>query len=334
MRLEIHHWTSHQNMIVFSYLYFCEENNIEFDLKVNPNISWNGAILYIDNLSLYFDYSDDSLFLEDPIKYNFYFKRSLKESDIKLNVYPLNFQVNYSYKSLYLLTKFSTEQLMSKLNRIEILRALDYFNVYTNSSHNEMDVRKLPQKVKDNGGKVVFYARLWNPDSHIDPDEKERRKIQNEFRIESCRIIKKNFKNISVGLFSDALSSKLAPDLVIDVKKTSKKEYFGLLRQCDIGIADDGLKDTPGWKIGEYLLFGKAVITTPLNIEVEGFEEHINYEKLSNRSAYLELPDKIEYLLKDKKYLEMGENNLIWGNTYLHPKNYIKRILSVIEKTI
>ena len=101
----------------------------------------------------------------------------------------------------------------------------------------------------------------------------------------------------------------------------------------NIGIADDGLKDTPGWKIGEYLLFGKAVITTPLNIALDNFDEHVNYEKLTTRSFYLELPDKIESLLKDKRYLEMGNNNKTWSDEYLHPKNYIQRILAVVKES-
>lgn len=328
MRLEIHHWTPHHNMIIFSCFYFCEENNIEFDIQINSKISWNGAILYVNNETFYFDYSDDTQFLDDTKKYDFYLKRSLKIIDVNQNVFPLNLQVNYSYKSLKLLSKLNLKVLTNKANRIEIIRAIDYFSTFTNLSHNETDIRKLPNKIEDNDGKVVFFTRLWNPDNHRDVDEKERRKLQNEFRIEACRIIKKNFKNASVGLFPDGLSSKLAPDLLLDIKKTSLKEYFGILRQCNIGIADDGLKDTPGWKIGEYLLFGKAVVTTPINIVVDNFNEHTNYEKVSSRSAYIELPDKIEYLLKEKKYLEVDQNNLNWSNTYLHPSNYLNRVLS------
>ncbi|WP_281336357.1 hypothetical protein [Flavobacterium eburneipallidum] len=333
MRLEIHHWIPHHNMIIFSCFYFCQENNIEFDIQMNPAVSWNGVVLYFNNFTYYLDYSDDSSFLDDPKKYHYYFKRSLRISDVKENVYPLNFQANYSYKSLFLLTKFKGNDLVNKANRIEIIRSLDYFNAFTNSSHNAMDIRKLPKNVSDNQGRVIFYTRLWNPDNHIDPDEKERRRLQNEFRIESCRIIKKHFEKVLVGLFPDGLSSKLAPDLLLDAKQTSIKEYYKVLKKSDIGIADDGLKDTPGWKIGEYLLFGKAVISTPLNVAVDNFEEHINYEKLSSRSSYLELPDKIDYLLKDKKYLEMGNNNLNWSNEYLHPKNYIKRIFSVTKNS-
>jgi hypothetical protein len=329
MRLEIHHWTPHLNMIVFSFMYYCETNNFEFDIQINSKISWNGAILYLNNETYYFDYSDDTVFIDDPKKYNYYLKRSLQIKDVNGNVYPLNLQVNYSYKSLKILTKFSIKELVNKANRIEIIRALDYFNTFTNSSHNARDVRFLPELVSENNGKVIFYTRLWNPDNHINVEEKERRRLQNDFRIESCRIIKRNFEKASVGLFPDSLSSKLAPDLLLDIKKTSMKKYYGVLRQCDIGIADDGLRDTPGWKIGEYLLHGKAVITTPLNIALNQFEEHTNYEKLSTRSSYLELPDKIDYLLKNKKYLEMGNNNLKWSNEYLHPKNYINRILAL-----
>lgn len=329
MRLDIHHWTPHHNMIIFSCLYYCEENNIEFNIRINTNISWNGVALYFKNETYYFDYSDDTLFLEDPTKVNYYFKRSLKSENFNRNVYPLNLQVNYSYKSLKLLSKFDIKDLNNKANRIEIIRALDYFNTFTNSSHNAMDIRKLPKAIKDNKGRVVFYTRLWNPDNHIDRDEKERRRLQNEFRIESCRIIKKNFENAHVGLFPDTLSSKLAPDLLLDIKNTSLKQYYKILKQSDIGIADDGLKDTPGWKIGEYLLLGKAVVTTPINIVMDNFVENINYEKLSTRSSFEELPDKISYLLEGKKYLEMGNSNLKWSNDFLHPKNYIKRILSV-----
>ena len=103
------------------------------------------------------------------------------------------------------------------------------------------------------------------------------------------------------------------------------------MKQFDIGIADDGLKDTPGWKIGEYLLFGKAVITTPLSVALNDFKEGVHYEMVSNRSAYHELPDKIQGLLTNKKYMDMASANKDWSDKYLHPNSYIQRILSIVE---
>ncbi|WP_286965787.1 hypothetical protein [Flavobacterium sp. UBA4854] len=127
--------------------------------------------------------------------------------------------------------------LFNKNSRTEIIRAMDLFSLFTNSSHAILDFKRYPKKVEDFGGNIIFHTRLWNPNNHANTDEKE----------------------------------------------------------------------------------------------VENFKR--NLEKLSsNRSAYQELPEKIEYLLSGKKYLEMGQNNLLWSENYLHPKNYIKRILTIVEK--
>ncbi|MEO8534401.1 MAG: hypothetical protein ABI441_11645 [Flavobacterium sp.] len=331
MKLELPYWSSHHNMIIYSLLYYCEENNEIFDISFNTKIATGGAILHINDKTIFLDYSDNILFIDNPKKYDFYFKRSLLFQDYKENIHPLNLQVNFSYKALTLLMKFKFKDLTDKRNRTEIVRAMDYFNLAANLSHNAMDVRNFPKKVTDNNGKIIFHSRLWNPDNNADLDEKIRRESQNEFRIEACRIIKKNFKNVSVGIFPDELSKKNAPELILAIKNTSKKEYFKSLRNADIGIADDGLKYTPRWKIGEYVLFGKAVVTTPLNTVAADFREHINFEKVENRSSYLELPEKIEYLLEGKRYLEVAENNLKWSEAYLHPKNYIRRILTITK---
>lgn len=332
MKLELPSWTSHHNLLIYSFFFYCDENDIVFNIVFNNKLAKSGGILHLkENKKVFFDYSDDAHFIDDPKCYDFYLKRSLNFKDYFANVYPLNFQVNLSYKALNLLLKLKFNELISSRNRIEIVRAMDYFNSFTNLSHYAMDLRNFPKNVVDKNGKVIFHTRLWDPKSHPETEEKIRREMQNDFRIEACRIIKSNFKNASVGIFPDKLSIKIAPDLLLNLKSTSKKEYFKSLKTADIGIADDGLKDTPGWKIGEYLLFGKAVVTTPLNVMLEGFFEHTNYEKLSSRNSYLELPEKIENLISGKKYYEMGINNLKWSEEYLHPKNYIKRILSLVE---
>ena len=236
-----------------------------------------------------------------------------------------------AYKSYSLLLKFQKYFLLSKSNRKEVLRALDVFDLFANSSHSIIDIRKYPNKVLDYGGGIIYYTRLWNPNNHPDEAEKERRRLQNDFRINACRILKKEYKNALVGLFGDELSNNLAPDLVLPSNLSNKKEYLAKLSEISIGIADDGLKNTPGWKIGEYLLYGKAVITTPLNITVDDFKEGTNYEKLVSRSAYEELPSKIEYLIKDKRYLEMGKANKEWSDNHIHPQNYLKKILDKID---
>ena len=331
MKLELSSWTHHLNQLIYSYFYFCKKEKISVDIVRNNTIKFNGAVLHLDNKTAFFDYSDDTKFIDIPEKFDFYFKRSLLAEDQKANIYPLNFNVPMTYKSHWLLMNLKSDFLFDKGNRTEVIRALDRFSLFTNSSHSVLDIKRYPKEIIDFGGNIIFHTRLWNPDNHPDEDEKERRRNQNDFRINACRIIKKTFKNASVGLSADDLSKQLAPDLILDGKHSNKNSYFNMLKNYDICVADDGLKDTPGWKIGEYLLFGKAVITTPVTVVIDHFQEHINYEKLGTRNSYLELPEKIDYLLDGKKYLEMGRNNLKWSEEYLHPKNYIQRILSIIK---
>lgn len=334
MKLELSIWTHHLNHIIYAYFYFCKEEKLTVNIIRNEQVKYGSALLHVDQKTIFFDYSDDSKFVDSHEKYNYYFKRSLRAEDRSRNVYPLNFNVPMAYKSLLLLMNLKSDLLLNRGSRTEVIRAMDRFKLFTNSSHAVLDIRRYPKKINDNQGNIIFHTRLWNPDNHADEAEKERRRNQNEFRINACRILKKTYKNASIGLFTDDLSSVIAPDILLDSKHSDKNTYFKDLDKHDICIADDGLKDTPGWKIGEYLLHGKAVITTPLNIEVDNFNEYTNYEKLSTRNSYLELPHKIENLLEGKKYLRMGENNLLWSETYLHPKNYIKRILSIVENDI
>jgi hypothetical protein len=331
MKLEINIWTHHLNQLIYSYLYFCEKNKLKIEIVCNKEVTKHGAVLNVNSQTIFFDYSDDPLFIDKPEKYNYYFKRSLLIDDEINNVLPLNFNLPLTYKSMLLIQKLKLNLLFDKPSRYEVVRAFDYYSFFTNSSHSVMDIRNYPKKIIDSGGKIIFNTRLWNPDNNADPGEKERRILQNDFRINACRIIKKNYKTASAGLFSDDFSKQQAPDLLLDNKLSNKNYYLNSLKNHNIGIADDGLKDTPGWKIGEYLLSGMAVVTTPLNVVLNNFIESKNYLKLTDRNSYQEIPDKIETLLKNKKYLEIAQNNLDWANEFLHPENYINRILSIVE---
>lgn len=330
MELTISTWTHHLNQLIYSFYYYCQIENIKVKIIHDKNIVHNGGVLRYEGKIFFFDYSDDSKFIEKPENFSFYFKRSLRKEDSLGNVYPLNFNVPMAYKCHSLLWYLKSNLLFDKWSRIEVIKAFDKYGLITKSSHGILDVRRYPDKINDSGGKVLFHTRLWNPDNHADSDEKYRRNLQNEFRINACRIIKKNFDNASVGLFADEFSQKMAPDLLLIGSSSKKNNYLNELVHHDIGIADDGLKDTPGWKIGEYLLYGKAVVTTPLNIDVTDFKQGINYEMLSSRSSFTELPEKIITLLNDKKYLMMGQANLDWSRAHIHPENYIKRIISMV----
>ena len=77
MRLEISTWTHHLNQLIYSYLYFCEKAKHPIKIIFNKNVKYNGAILYLDGLNIFFDYSDDTKFIDTPEKFNYYFNHHI-----------------------------------------------------------------------------------------------------------------------------------------------------------------------------------------------------------------------------------------------------------------
>jgi hypothetical protein len=84
-------------------------------------------------------------------------------------------------------------------------------------------------------------------------------------------------------------------------------------------------------QIGEYLLHGEAVISLSISVKIEDFKRRMNYLELSSRSAYKELPDCINDLQKNNKYIEIGQANLEWSSQYIHPENYLSRVLGIVH---
>ena len=329
MTITINKWTSHHNQLMYSLLYYCDLHNIDFKIKYSSKIHNNGIVLKIKGTLCFLDYSDGTNFIEDPKKFNYYFKRSLTPNSVHSNIRPLNFQVNFSFKPLKLISKMPQEILIKNTAKVEVARALDFLNIFTKDSHQSKTIKKLwSNEISDNGGRIIFMTRLWDPARNKHQAEKERRILQNNFRINACRIISKNFPNSITGIYPDYYAKEVAKDVLLDVKQTKKRNYLSELKRSDICIADDGLKDTPGWKIGEYAMLNKAIISTPIKTVVENFNSGENYSSLINRNDYKSIPDVINDLIKTKKYLDLKENNKIWSNQYLKPDAYISNIIN------
>lgn len=300
---------------------------VEFDECLHPN----GIELLYGDKCYYFEYSDAPELINDSNNYTLYFKRSfLKVNNYSTNVLPLGFQLNYSYKPIQFLLNIFQKDLLHKKNVLEIVRCLDLLDIFTNMSHHSMEFNGFPKSVKNNNGVVLYYTRLWDPDRTNDKLEKERRDKMNFFRINAVKVIKNNFPKSHVGLFPCEMAKKVAPDLILNERETSKKNYLRLLDSSDICIADDGLKDTLGWKIGEYVLFGKSIISTPINILVPYFHRDINYYELSSRESFEEIPSLIDKLKTKDYYTKMNRENYEYGVKYLRPQSYFCNLLTII----
>ena len=75
IKLELSVWTHHLTHLLYSCFYYSEKNNLDLEISYNNQVKHNGAVLIIDNKKLFFDYSDDTKFIENSNSYNFYFIR-------------------------------------------------------------------------------------------------------------------------------------------------------------------------------------------------------------------------------------------------------------------
>lgn len=329
MKLKIPFLTPHYNQILYSTLMYCEHNNTNITIIQDDTLPENGCVLEFNGCKVFLDYSDDSKFLSNNLDSDFYFKRSLNFNDKIGNIYPLNFQIDFTYKPLALLKKLPRSILFDRRSKVEVIRALDYFSLVTNDSHQSknLDNFLIPRNRNTKSGKVIFMTRLWDPARNSDPLEKARRIAQNNFRINACRIIKKEFPDSIVGLYPDYYAKDIAKDVLLDFQQTKKSNYLKFLGECDIAIADDGLKDTPGWKIGEYIMSHKAIISTPINIFKENFHEGKNYLSTKSRDNFKILPELINQLIQNENYKIFQNENKKWYQENMEPIKYLEKIL-------
>ena len=145
----------------------------------------------------------------------------------------------------------------------------------------------------------------------------------NETRIEAVRALRR-MENTVAGIIPDEFSQRTCPDLLLAKEQSSSKVFGEELRRSDIGIVNEGLRGSPGWKIGEYVAASKAVLSNAIESVVPGFELHTHYLRFDDPR---EIPDLVSKLRSTKDYRAMQAANWEYTRAYLHPERYLPRIL-------
>jgi hypothetical protein len=308
-------------MLLSAALYYAHKNRLPITIQCSPQarIPANAFVLEVDGKRAFLDYNDDYELRPIGLQMDMYGKRSLTMSDAAEGIVPLGFHFNYSFGLHRLLWK---KGFFHSRNRVEILRSLDWLRI-TNMSHLDMRVPHLFSPPADHGGKVIFYTRLWDPSRGTDQEERKRRHHMNEMRIQIVRTLRRMENNVS-GIFPDTFARHTCPELLVPEEETTKQNYLSKLRSADIGIANEGLKGSPGWKIGEYVVGSKCIISTAVAPLIPAFDTEVNYLVFDDPN---EIPEIVMQLRKGKKYLRMGEKNWQYCLKYLHPDVYFERIL-------
>lgn len=108
---------------------------------------------------------------------------------------------------------------------------------------------------------------------------------------------------------------------------TDPVSYLNLLKKAKIVIYTRGLVHSPAWKMAEYLSQGKVIIaeklTAELPVSLEHGKEVLFFEDDQELISLIE-----EVLENDTLSKKLSENAKIYFDTYVHPKQNMKRIIN------
>jgi len=122
--------------------------------------------------------------------------------------------------------------------------------------------------------KVLFMTRLWDPDDDPNrtPEKRTHFRELNELRANCVRTLRRELgPNFHGGVADTPLARKSYSDAIVKTPAdASKWRYLQLVREHPICITTNGLHDSIGWKMGEYVAMSRAIISERLANAVPG----------------------------------------------------------------
>jgi hypothetical protein len=315
----------HNEQVLCAAKVWAENNGYTFILncKPHPNPYYITVVkIECDGLTMLFDMSDSPSLVDVMDDIDCYFKRSYIQDAVSASlpyrVLPFGFNYGVAYKpfSLQRITAFG-------FDKVYAARTTTALAPFVNLSYTHIDYRKMYSAPYDNGGNILFQTRLWDPSNVRTPEKKFFREHLNAVRIETVRQLKNKFdKRLVAGIEDTPLARSLCPDLIIDKASSSKKSYLRELRNSDICIATNGLENTLGWRIAEYVAFSKAVVSEPFDVMVPAWKEGAHYLLFKD-----DLCARVDALLYQKNYTRMQQQNYEYYNQYMAPEALFNRLL-------
>ncbi|NJY63602.1 glycosyltransferase [Salinimicrobium sp. CDJ15-81-2] len=170
-------------------------------------------------------------------------------------------------------------------------------------------------KVKKNY--VFFISSIWQK-------EKETNMYRSQF-IEACLELKKvNFE----GGFAPRSDGLTFGYETIVTKRINLEEYIESLRKSVIVFNTPAVEKCHGWKLGEYLAMGKAILSTEHINELPSplvHKKHIHYVQPDKT----QIKEQIVTLISNEEYCnKLEENARSYFRKYLEPQAVIQNILS------
>lgn len=143
------------------------------------------------------------------------------------------------------------------------------------------------------GSGVVCLTRLWQPGDSRSAEDRQWRKRMNSYRVDLIKRLRANLGDAFFGgIVSDDFSSQYPPaaGLLLDERTTSKHAYIETVARSSIIVTTSGLHRSVGWRFGEAMSLGRAVVTEDFACAVPGVPEtSIPWSTFHDASDALEL---------------------------------------------
>lgn len=167
--------------------------------------------------------------------------------------------------------------------------------------------------------KVLFMCRTWDTNEPgRTADKNAERQFINEMRAACLRALRKEFGPRFTGGFEPSAHAKQHyPDLLVPATLlTDRRNYLKIVREHEICIATMGLHGSNGWKLGEYVAQGAAIVSERLVHEVPQFREDLNYVSFSTPE---ECVRAVGRLLENKTL----RRRMVFANTHYY-ENWLR----------
>ena len=314
------------------YIYYLR-NNFDISFKKSPY----NSIKQKDNLFLFSVVKEDDL-------YNFVIdfadsSRINENAYIWCNVYgKINYNLTngkYSDTSKLVIIPPSFGVKIWGIYNVLHRTLFHYLKFYPNSGFKNLLSNYITQKNRltlseyrnqNSDNKYIFFtATLWNKQNHC-YDETE----MNNYRANFIRACKRIPDIKFEGGFAPNTEKGMYTDLFMDNRITIN-EYVEKINRSACVFNTPAVFSCHGWKLGEYLALGKAIISTPLKNELPKPLEHgINVHFVSGEES--EMIDVIKRICLDNDYrrkLETGAYQ--YWRDYGHPKNAINNLFERVN---
>jgi hypothetical protein len=295
------------------------------------------GVLVDERLRLHFDTHDArEIALGELEDCDFYFKRSYLPATVESlaahsrgKVLPLglNYRVLPNAADIFAIRRSLSMRGLSGLRLAAFKQALDTRNRFgfqprLSQMESAPDLEAAPN--------VLFLAAAYDP---YDDPQRSQEKIDdriciNETRARCIRLLKEALGPRFTGGFGcSPFTRERYADLIVPPESTSQEGYLRTLRSFPICIASTGLHGSTGWKLAEYIAFGKAVLSEPLVYDLPGrFASGRNYIEFTSPEECV--AGAIRLIEDSSLRRQIMGNNAAYYRDYLRPDTLVRNALT------